>query len=97
MMAFAMDVLDPAGDTAIDAKVLARRPAHLTGATIGILDNSKPNARVLLERVAQALRERFGAREVRTWRKPTSSSGAIPGVLDEIAATCTVALTASAD
>ena len=45
----------------------------------------------------QGLRERFGAREVRTWRKPTSSSGATSGVLDEIAATCTVALTASAD
>ena len=97
MMAFVMDVLDPAGNTAIDAKVLARRPAALAGATIGILDNSKPNARVLLERVAQGLLERFGARAIRTWRKPTSSSGAIPGVLDEIAATCTVALTASAD
>jgi hypothetical protein len=40
MMAFVMDVLDPAGDTAIDAKVLARRPATLAGATIGILDNN---------------------------------------------------------
>jgi hypothetical protein len=97
MMASIMDVLDPAGDTAIHAKVLARRPATLAGATIGVLDNSKPNARVLLERVAQGLRERFGAREVRTWRKPTSSSGAIPSLLDEMAATCTVALTASAD
>ena len=97
MMTTAKDVLDPAGDTAIDAKVLARRPAGLSGATIGILDNSKPNARALLERVAQGLRERFGAAEVRTWRKPTSSSGAIPSLLDEIAATCTVALTASAD
>ena len=62
MMASAMDVLDPAGDTAIDARVLARRPAGLTGATIGILDNSKPNARVLLERVAQGLRERLPRR-----------------------------------
>ena len=97
MMALAMDVLDPAGSTAIDAKALAQRPAALAGATIGILDNSKPNARILLERVAQGLRERFGARDVRTWRKPTSSSAALPGVLDEIAAACTVALTASAD
>jgi hypothetical protein len=97
MMAPVMDVLDPAGSTAINARALARRPAGLTGAIIGILDNSKPNARVLLERVAQGLRERFGARDVRTWRKPTSSSGAMSSVLDEIAATCTVALTASAD
>ena len=97
MMDFTMDILDPARSTAIDRKALARRPAGLAGAVIGILDNGKPNARVLLERVAHMLRERFGAREVRTWRKPTSSSGAVPGVLDEIAATCAVALTASAD
>ena len=97
MMASAMDVLEPAGSTAIDAKALARRPAALSGAVVGVLDNSKPNARVLLERVAAGLRERFGAREVRIWRKPTSSSGATRAVLDEIAATCTVALTASAD
>lgn len=97
MMAFTMDILDPAGSTAIDRKALAPRPANLSGAVIGILDNSKPNARVLLEGVAGALRERFSARGVRTWRKPTSSSGAVPGVLDEIAATCAVALTASAD
>jgi len=97
MMTPAMDVLDPAGGTAIDARKLARRPAALAGVTVGILDNSKPNARVLLERVAQGLRERFGAGPVRTWRKPTSSSGASPGVLDEIAGACTVALTASAD
>jgi hypothetical protein len=97
MMDFTMDILDPAGSTAIDRKALARRPADLAGAVIGILDNGKPNARVLLGGVSEALRERFGAREVRTWRKPTSSSGAVAGVLDEIAATCAVALTASAD
>ena len=92
-----MDMLDPAGTTAVDTKSLAGRPADLAGAVIGVLDNSKPNARVLLSHVAEALRERFGAREVRTWRKPTSSAGASPGVLDEIAAACDVALTASAD
>ena len=52
MMGPAMEMLDPAGVTAVDVKALARRPAKLTGAVIGILDNSKPNARVLLERVA---------------------------------------------
>lgn len=97
MMVSAMDILDPLGGTAVDAKALARRPAALTGAVVGILDNSKPNARVLLEQVADALRARHGARDVRVWGKPTSSQGAVPGVLDEIAAACDVALTASAD
>ena len=92
-----MNILDPAGTTTIDKKALAPRPAHLAGAVIGILDNSKPNAHVLLSRVAEAIRARYGAGEIRIWRKPTSSSGAVPAVLDEIGASCTVALTASAD
>jgi len=92
-----MDILDPTGTTAVDRKALAPRPATLAGAVIGILDNSKPNAHVLLARVAEAIRARYGAGEIRTWRKPTSSSGAVPAVLDEIAASSTVALTASAD
>jgi hypothetical protein len=35
--------------------------------------------------------------DVRRWGKPTASHGAAPALLDEIAATCEVALTASAD
>ena len=87
----------PAGTTAIDRKALAARPSTLAGAVIGILDNSKPNAAVLLSRVAEAIRAGHGAGEIRTWRKPTSSSGATPAVLDEIASSSNVALTASAD
>ena len=92
-----MDMLDPAGGAAVDAKALAHRSAGLAGAVVGILDNSKPNARVLLASVAEALRRRHGARDVRVWRKPTASHGAAVNVLDEIAATCDVTLTASAD
>lgn len=97
MIGLAMDMLDPSGITTVAARSLAKRPAGLEGAVIGLLDNSKPNARALLERVAQLLHERFGAAEVRVWRKPTSSHGAASSVLDEIAAGSTVALTASAD
>ena len=97
MIAAAMDILDPAGRTTVATGALAARPVSLEGAVIGLLDNSKPNARALLQSVARDLRERFKAREVRVWGKPGSSEGARPGVLDEIAAACTVALTASAD
>ena len=94
----AMDILDPTGTTAIDQKALAPRPASLAGAVIGILDNSKPNAHVLLSRVAEARpRARTARARSGPGASPTSSSGALPAVLDEIAATATVALTASAD
>ena len=76
---------------------LAPRKPSLAGLTIGVLDNSKPNARVLLEGVARALAAKLGAAEVRVWRKPGASIGATRAVLDEMAAQCGAVLTASAD
>ena len=93
----AMEILDPVGSTTAASRTPAPRPGLLQGATIGILDNSKPNARVLLDGVARALAEKVGARDVRIWRKPGASIGATAAVLDEMAAQCGAALTASAD
>jgi len=92
-----MLIVDPASSSAAAAKALAARPRSLEGVTIALLDNSKPNAGVLLERVGALLAARGGARAVRAWGKPGSSIGASPAVLEEIAATARVALTASAD
>lgn len=93
----AMEILDPVGSTTATSRTPAPRPGSLQGATIGVLDNSKPNARVLLDGVARALAEKVGARDVRIWRKPGASIGATAAVLDEMAAQCGAALTASAD
>lgn len=92
-----MEILDPVGSTQAPSGALATRPASLQGSVIGVLDNSKPNARVLLEGVAAALAGKLGAREIRRWRKPGASIGATVAVLDEIAEQCGVVLTASAD
>ena len=93
----AMEILDPVGSTTAATRALAPRPASLQDAVIGVLDNSKPNARVLLESVARALAAKLGARDVRVWRKPGASIGATGAVLDEMAAQCGAVLTASAD
>lgn len=93
----AMEILDPVGPSAAATRTGAPRPASLQGAVIGILDNSKPNARVLLEGVARALAAKLGAAEVRAWRKPGASIGATRAVLYEMAAHCGAVLTASAD
>lgn len=93
----AMEILDPVGSTTATTRALAPRPGSLQDAVIGVLDNSKPNARVLLEGVARALAAKLGARDVRVWRKPGASVGATRAVLDEMAAQCGAVLTASAD
>ena len=46
-----MRIVDPIGTSAAAARALAARPRSLEGVTIALLDNSKPNAGVLLERV----------------------------------------------
>ncbi len=97
MMLLGMEILDPVGGSTATSRALAPRPASLQGTLIGVLDNSKPNARVLLENVAHAVAEKLGARDVRRWRKPGASIGATASVLDEIAAQCGAVLTASAD
>jgi hypothetical protein len=92
-----MNVLDPLGSVVTTRKALAPRRPSLDGVVIGVLDNSKPNARVLLERVARDHEARFGARAVRVWHKPGASMAAAPSLVEEIASTCQVVLTGSAD
>src|SRR5207302_396829 len=52
---------------------LAPRKPSLAGLTIGVLDNSKPNAGALLHRVAELLAARTGAAGVRGWSKPSAA------------------------
>ena len=59
----------PDGTVAQPPAQLAPSPPVLAGRRIGILDNRKPNADVLLERLAKRLAERTGASVVRTETK----------------------------
>jgi hypothetical protein len=88
-------VLDPIGGVEHHVRALARRPASLEGRRIAILDNSKPNADVLLGRVAEQLVARTGADAARWWRKPGSSRAAT--MIDDVVAGSDVVLTGSAD
>ena len=60
-----MDIVDPAGSSAATARNLAVRPGSLEGVTIALLDNSKPNAKALLERLGALVAAKSGARAVR--------------------------------
>ncbi len=90
-----MDLVSPTGTAAIVVKRLAARRSSLVGRRIAVLDNSKPNADALLERVAELLVARTGAASIRVWRKPGASHPAANH--DEIAAAADVVLTGSAD
>jgi|TARA_B100000470_G_scaffold163730_1_gene128582 hypothetical protein len=86
----------PDGAVATPPALLAPSPTVLSGRRIGLLDNRKPNADVLLEHLAERLVERTGATVVRTETK----NAAIPcddQVLGLLAEEVDVILTGTAD
>ena len=90
-----MNVLSPLGATSDTVKPLARRRPSLAGLRIGVLDNSKPNADVLLDRVAERVAERASGATIRRWTKPGASNPAL--MIEEIAGAVDVVLTGSGD
>ncbi len=90
-----MKVFNPVRAASAATKRLAPRRQRVAGARIAVLDNSKPNADVLLSRVAELLVERYGAASITRWQKPGSSRPAT--VVDEIVDKADVVLTGSAD
>ena len=83
-------IMDPTGRsasrTAEAGLALAPRPAGLSGARVGLLENGKQNARLFIEDVAGVLRERYGAGEVTLRRKEVFSAPAPPELVDELSA-----------
>ena len=73
---------------------LAPRPMDLAGKVVGLLDNTKEQADVILETVAEALRERYGAAEVIIRRKEHFSKPATEALLNEMAKEVQVAAAA---
>lgn len=91
-------LLDPTGfdEQAADG-TLAPRPGSLRGLTIGLLDNTKPNAAGLLWHVAAELRDRHGAGEARRYAKDYFGTPMKDDVLKQLAAECDVVITAVGD
>jgi len=73
---------------------LARRPGDLAGKVIGLLDNSKEQADIILDAVGAALRDRYGAARVVVRRKPYFSKPATDQLISEMAEEVDVAIAA---
>jgi diacylglycerol kinase family enzyme len=65
---------------------LPRDPVNLAGVRVGLLENGKQNARLLLEDVAALLRDRYGAGEATLRRKENFAQPAAPELVDELSA-----------
>jgi hypothetical protein len=95
-----IEILAPDGAVGRPAVHMAPAPPVLAGLRIGVLDNGKPNARLLMVRVAEQLATRTGAIVELVTDKGPGGSAATPctgETLDRIGKEVDLVLTGSAD
>ena len=72
----------------------AARPMDLAGKVVGMIDNTKEQADVILETIGEELKKRYGVAEVIIRRKEYFSKPAKPELIDDIANKVQVAIAA---
>jgi hypothetical protein len=93
-------ILDPTGATRMNKKAAARRAARrgsLAGVRVGLLINTKQNARPFLEEVGRLLRDEYGAASVTDRTKLNFAVPEPEEVIKELAATVDVVVTGVGD
>jgi len=86
--------IDPTAGGSRATIALAPRPMDLAGKVVGLLDNTKEQADVILETVAEVLRSRYGVAKVIIRRKEAFSRPATEALLNEMAKEVQVAAAA---
>ena len=69
----------------------------LAGATVGFIDNAKPNFNHLADDLAELLQVRYGVAKVIKRRKPSASLPADPAVIAALSLECDVVIAGSGD
>jgi hypothetical protein len=91
-------ILDPTlRAVAPRAAARAARPAHLAGATLGLLANGKTHGMAFLDRVAEHLGARHGVRDFVRVTKPNASAPAPADDAARLAGRCAAVVTAIGD
>jgi hypothetical protein len=88
-------LLDPTSERNLAIRQLAPRLSKIEGATIGLLDISKPRGDLFLNRIEQRIKEAGG--QVIRFAKPTFAKAAPADLRQEIATQCDAVIEALAD
>ncbi len=88
------DFVDPTAGSVSEPIALADRPSDLSGKVVGILDNTKEQADIILQTLGEALREKYGVKEVIMRRKEHYSKPAPDEMIKEMADQCDVVICA---
>ncbi len=84
----AYQLVDPTTEPLVPAFTSAPRLTDLANKRVGFIDDSKENAKELLEAVEAVLRQRHGIHDVEYHRKPSASKPANPEVVEAMAKAC---------
>jgi hypothetical protein len=92
-------LFDPTAPRASEAVPAVAQSAlrGLAGATVGFIDNAKPNFNYLAEDLAELLQSRYGVAKVLMRRKPSASLPADPAVIAALSLECDVVIAGSGD
>ncbi len=86
--------IDPTAGGSKSTIALAARPMDLAGKVVGLLDNTKEQADIIFDTVADVLRSRYGVARVVIRRKEAFSRPATEDLLNEMAKEVQVAAAA---
>lgn len=93
-MSDSSEFIDPSA-TAVGARIApAPRPIDLSGKIVGLLDNTKEQADVILATLGEALQRRYGVKRIVTRRKEHYSKPATGALIDAMAREVQVAIAA---
>jgi hypothetical protein len=91
-------LLDPTGDAGREPNTtLTARPGALRGLTIGLLENTKPNAVPFLRAIAREIRDRYGAAEIKVFRKGYFGTPVEESVVQQMLHNCDFAVAGIGD
>ena len=91
-------LINPFDESHRSPRKAAPRLASLAGATVGLLDISKPGGNLFLDHLARLLQDRCGVAQVVRETKPTFTKPAPDGVIERlVSARCAAVVEALAD
>ena len=79
-----MEIFDPTIPPVKESISYAPRPKDLNGLRVGLIENTKHNSAVLLLRIAERLKERFGMEMVLINRKPSAGDHVTEDVIEDL-------------
>jgi hypothetical protein len=90
-------ILNPVGEPEILKFNLAPRPNHIEGKTIGLLDNLKPNANVILDWASRRLVDKLSSLKVIAKSKPVQAAPIPEAIIREFSEKCDLVINALSD